>query len=151
MTYLTRHEPARATRRAFDRLLEDLLPSTPDADEPAAMWMPRLDLTETPGAFVARMDLPGIKPEDLRVDLQGHRLTVRGERTAETREQAEDVVRMERAFGTFFRALALPEHVLADAIEATFEDGVLTLRIPKAEARTPRRIEVQPARTLPLN
>jgi HSP20 family protein len=151
MTYLTRYEPFRAFRREFDRLFEDFLPALQEEEEPAAMWMPRLDLTETDDAFVARMDLPGLKHEDIQVDVENNRLTIRGERKVEKREEKEDVVRMERNYGTFFRALTLPDNVLADQIAATFEDGVLTLQIPKAEESKPRRIEVQPARALALN
>src|SRR5690606_12694760 len=151
MTHLTRYEPFRAFRRELDRLFDDILPTLRDEDEPAAMWMPRLDLTETPDAFVARMDLPGLKREEIQVDVQNNRLTVRGERKTETREEKEDVVRMERSFGTFFRAITLPTDVRWDDVEATFEDGVLTLTIPKAEETKPRRIEVQPARQLAMN
>lgn len=150
MNYLTRTEPFRTFRREFDRLFEDVLPTLQE-EEPAAMWMPRLDLTETNDAFVVRMDLPGLNNEDIRVDVQRNRLTVRGERTAETRDETENVVRMERTYGTFYRALTLPDNVLTDEIDATFENGVLTLRLPKAEESKPRRIEVQPARTLALN
>lgn len=150
MTYLTRTEPFRALQREFDRIFEDVLPTLRE-EEPAATWMPRLDLTETPDAFVARMDLPGLKYEDIQVNVQRNRLTVRGERTAETRDETENVVRMERNYGTFYRALTLPDNVLADEIEAVFEDGVLVLRLPKAEESKPRRIEVRPARALALN
>jgi HSP20 family protein len=150
MTHLTRYEPFRAVRREFDRLFEDLLPMLRE-EEPAAMWTPRLDLTETDGAFVARMDLPGLKREEIQVDVQNNRLTVRGERKFEQREEQENVVRMERSYGTFFRAFTLPENVLPDAIEAAFEDGVLTVQIPKAEEIKPHRIEVRPARQLALN
>jgi HSP20 family protein len=150
MNYLTRYEPFRVFRREFDRLFEDFLPALRE-EEPEAMWMPRLDLTETDGAFAARMDLPGLKREDIQVDVENNRLTVRGERKFEKREEKENVVRMERNYGTFFRAFALPENVFTDGIEATFEDGVLTVQIPKAEESKPHRIEVQPARQLTLN
>jgi HSP20 family protein len=143
MTYLTRYEPFRAVRREFDRLFEDLLPSL--QEENPAMWMPRLDLSETDGAFLARMDLPGLKPEDVHVDLQNNRLTVRGERKDEARTEDENTLRVERAYGSFLRTLTLPANVRPDDIEATFEDGVLTVRLPKTEESQPKRIEVHAA------
>ena len=150
MTHLTRYEPFRALRREFDRLFEDYLPTFQE-EEPTPMWMPRLDLTETTDYYVARMDLPGLKLEDLQVDVQNDRLTVRGERKFETKEEKEDVVRMERHYGTFFRTITLPDDVRWDDIEATFENGVLTVQIPKAEETKPHRIAVKPARELALN
>jgi HSP20 family protein len=146
-----RYEPLRAIRREFDRLFEDLLPAFQE-DGVAPMWTPRLDLTERDDAFVARMDLPGLKPEDVQVEVEDDRLTVRGERKQETTETREDAVRMERTYGSFFRAFTLPKTVLTDAVEATFHDGVLTLTLPKSPETQPRRIEVRPeAKELSMN
>jgi HSP20 family protein len=142
MTQLTRYEPFRVMRREFDRLFEDFLPALAD-DAPAPAWSPRFDLVEREDAFVARMDLPGLKPEDITVEMEDNRLVVRGERKLEEKTEKEDWVRMERSYGSFYRSFVLPRNVSADSIEAQFDAGVLTLTLPKTEEAKPRKIEVQ--------
>lgn len=150
MTAITRYEPFRAVRREFDRLFEDLLPALAE-EGPAPAWMPRFDLTETDDSFVARLDLPGLKPEDVTVEMEENRLIVRGERKQEFTEKKENAVRMERTFGTFFRSFTLPRNVNPDGIDAWFSGGVLTLTIPKAEESRPRKIEVHEGKELHMN
>jgi len=147
MTSLKRYEPFRMLRRDLDRLFEDLLPSIRD-DEAVPMWSPRVDLSETDAAIIARIDLPGMKPEDIQVDVQDYRLTVRGERKSETKEEDENFVHIERYFGSFYRTLALPENVVTDKVEAKFEDGVLVVNVPKAQQKKAKRIAVKPAAEL---
>jgi HSP20 family protein len=146
MSQITRYEPFRAMRREFDRLFEDFLPTLAE-DGPATAWMPRFDLVEREEDFVAKMDLPGLRPEDINVEMEDGRLVVRGERKQEERSEKENVVRMERVHGSFFRSFTLPRNVKPDEIEAAFTDGVLTLTIPKSEAARPRRIEVRQPQT----
>ena len=105
-------------------------------------WMPAMDLVETEDHFVLTADLPGLGEEDVNIEVEDRVLTVSGERKA-THESAKDGYhRVERAFGSFSRSLTLPEGVNAEAVEASFDRGVLEVRIPKPEERKPRKITI---------
>ena len=106
-------------------------------------WVPSMDLVETEDHFVLRADLPGLSEGDVAIELEDNVLTVAGERKAEHEEQKEGFYRMERAFGQFRRSLTLPEGVDAEKIAATFDKGVLEVRIPKPEEVKPKRVEIQ--------
>ena len=105
-------------------------------------WMPAMDLVETGDHFVLRADLPGMTESDVNIELEDTVLTVSGERRAEHEEQKEGYHRVERAFGSFSRMLTLPQGVDPESITASFDKGVLEIRIPKPEVRKPRRIEI---------
>jgi HSP20 family protein len=105
-------------------------------------WMPAMDLVETADHFVLRADLPGMSEGDVKIELEDTVLTVSGERRAEHEEEKEGYHRVERAFGSFSRTLTLPKGVDPEAISASFDKGVLEIRIPKPEVRKPRRIEI---------
>ena len=105
-------------------------------------WVPSMDLVETGDHFVLRADLPGLSEGDVAIELEDNVLTVSGERKTEHEEQKEGFYRMERSFGQFRRSLTLPEGVDAEKIAATFDKGVLEVRIPKPEERKPRRVEI---------
>ena len=105
-------------------------------------WVPSMDLVETEEHFVLRADLPGLTEEDVSIELEDNVLTVAGERKAEHEEKKEGFYRMERSFGHFRRSLTLPEGVDAEKIAATFDKGVLEVRIPKPEERKPRRVAI---------
>jgi len=114
----------------------------PSGDAPLRRWMPAMDLVETDEHFVLRADLPGLSEEDVKIELEDSVLTVSGERRAEHEQRKEGYHRVERAFGAFSRTLTLPEGVDGDAITASFDKGVLEVRIPKPEVRKPRRISI---------
>lgn len=118
-------------------------PTTAAANGALRRWMPAMDLIEAHEHYVLRADLPGMGEDDVRIELEGDRLTIAGERKAEHTERKDGYVRVERSFGTFQRTVALPEGVDADAITATFDRGVLEVRIPKPEQRRPRRVAIQ--------
>ena len=101
-----------------------------------------MDLTETEDAYFVHMDLPGLKKEDLEINFQEGSLSISGERRAEETEEQRKFVRVERAYGRFYRAFTLPQAINDAQIEAQFEDGVLNIRVPKAEEVKPRRIEI---------
>jgi HSP20 family protein len=111
-------------------------------------WMPAMDLVEVDDHFVLRADLPGLTEEDVTLEFDDGTLTVSGERKAEHESKAEGYYRVERAFGSFSRSLTLPEGVDPEAVTASFENGVLEVRIPKPEARKPRRIEIGGQKTI---
>jgi HSP20 family protein len=105
-------------------------------------WIPAMDLVETGEDFVLRADLPGLSESDVNIELEDNVLTISGERKSEHEERKEGVHRVERASGTFTRSLTLPEGVNPEAIKASFDRGVLEVRIPKPEQRKPRKVEI---------
>jgi len=105
-------------------------------------WIPAMDLVETDSDFVLRADLPGMSEDDVHIELEDNVLTVSGERKAEHEERKEGYYRVERSSGSFRRTLTLPEGVAPDAIKATFDRGVLEVRIPKPEQRKPRKVAI---------
>jgi HSP20 family protein len=105
-------------------------------------WIPAMDLVETEDDFVLRADLPGLSEQDVNIELEDHVLTVSGERKSEHEERKEGYYRVERASGAFSRSLTLPEGVNPEAIKASFDKGVLEVRIPKPEERKPRKVAI---------
>jgi HSP20 family protein len=105
-------------------------------------WAPAMDLMEVDDQLVLRADLPGLSEDDVRIEVRDNVLTVSGERKSEHEDKRNGYYRVERAFGRFGRSLTLPEGVDADKIEASFDKGVLEVRIPKPEARKPHRIAI---------
>lgn len=121
--------------RDFDRLLSDVTRT------PASVAMP-MDLYRTGDDFVAHIDLPGVDPASIDIDMDGATVTVRAERKPPVESEVQWLTR-ERAAGTFARQLTLGRGLATDRISASYSDGVLTLTIPVAEAAKPRKIEVQ--------
>ena len=105
-------------------------------------WIPAMDLVETQDNFVLKADLPGMSESDVNVELENNVLTISGERRTEHEEQHEGYYRLERATGSFSRALSLPEGIDADAVTAAFDNGVLTVRIPKPAQAKPRKVKI---------
>ena len=105
-------------------------------------WIPAMDLVETQDNFVLKADLPGMSESDVNVELENNVLTISGERKTEHEEQHEGYYRLERATGSFSRALSLPEGIDADAVTAAFDNGVLTVRIPKPAQAKPRKVKI---------
>jgi len=105
-------------------------------------WIPAMDLAETEGELVLRADLPGLAEEDVTVEIKDSVLTISGERKADDEEKNEGYDRVERSFGSFSRSLTLPRGIDADAVKAGFDRGVLEVRIPKPEERTPTRVQI---------
>jgi HSP20 family protein len=108
----------------------------------ARRWIPAMDLVETEDHLVLRADLPGIDEKDLEIEVKDGVLTVSGERKAEHEEKSEGFYRAERAFGHFSRSLSLPDGIDADQVNATFDRGVLEVKIPKPEETKPRRVQI---------
>ncbi len=105
-------------------------------------WVPAMDLVETDDHFVLRADLPGLDQGDVAIEVNDNVLTVSGERRHEHEAKKDGFYRLERGSGSFSRALTLPDGVDAEAIAASFDKGVLEVRVPKPEQRKPRRIEI---------
>jgi HSP20 family protein len=105
-------------------------------------WIPAMDVVETDDAFVLRADLPGMSENDVNIELEDNVLTISGERKSEHEQRNEGYYRVERASGAFSRSLTLPEGVSADGIQASFNSGVLEVRIPKPEQHKPRKVQI---------
>ena len=136
---LIRWEPARELRdmnRLFNSLFE------PSTGAVMRRWSPAMDLVETEDNYVLRADLPGVSEGDVKIELDDNVLTISGERKSAHKEAKEGYYRVERAYGSFSRRLTLPEGVDADSISASFDRGVLEVKVPKPEQRKPRRVEI---------
>jgi len=105
-------------------------------------WHPAMDLVETDEHFVLRADLPGVDENDVKVELEDNVLTISGERRHEHEAKRGGYFRIERATGSFARTLTLPDGVDPDAVQASFDKGVLEVRIPKPAERKPRRVAI---------
>jgi HSP20 family protein len=131
-------------RQAMDRLFEDSFVRPSRALEGLAeVAGPALDIYQKPDEIVVKAALPGVKAEDVNIDITGDTLTIRGESKAEQEVKREDYLYQERRYGAFSRSVVLPSGVKSDKAEATMEDGVLTLRIPKAEEVKSKAIKVK--------
>jgi HSP20 family protein len=107
------------------------------------IWSPQIEVFEREGQIIVRADLPGLKKEDVKIDIADDSLTIQGERRQEREEDREGFYRSERTYGSFYRTIRLPEGVNADEARASFRDGVLEISIPVPErAQRRRRIEI---------
>ena len=147
MTIVRRPSPfgeLMSLRSAMDHLFEDSFVRRPfAAGLDASAGLP-LDVTRTPDALVVEAALPGIKPEDVDVTVEDGTLSIRGEFRDERKEGEGETLVQEIRRGTVGRAISLPTGLEPDKATATFENGVLTLRIPKAESVKPRQIRISP-------
>jgi HSP20 family protein len=107
-------------------------------------WAPALDIAEGKDAYLVTVELPGVKLDDLEITLEDGLLTIQGERHVANDSSEEQFHRVERRSGAFRRSITLPTHVEADAVEASMEDGVLRILVPKAEEAKAKRIQVNP-------
>jgi HSP20 family protein len=111
-------------------------------ETPLQAWAPALDVHEDKDSFTIRVELPGMKREDIEVSLQNGALVIAGERQTETVKEDVAVHRQERCFGRFSRALTLPTAVAGNQVKAAYKDGILTVTLPKAEEARPKQITV---------
>jgi HSP20 family protein len=105
-------------------------------------WVPATDLVEEGEHYALRLDLPGVKDDDVKVELDDHVLTISGQRSSENEQRRDGYRRVERSFGSFSRSLRLPDGVDPEQIHASFERGVLEVTIPKPEQRKPHRVAI---------
>lgn len=111
----------------------------------SANWAPGIDVFEKDNRLVTRIDLPGMKKEDVKVEVTDGHLAISGERKGEAEEKKDNFYRCEREYGSFYRAVPLPEGVKLDDVKATFADGVLEVSVPlpaKVELKS-RKVEIQ--------
>jgi HSP20 family protein len=109
----------------------------------SSAWIPSCDVREDNDHLTITLDLPGVKPEDVKLSLENNVLTVRGERRQEAEQKDERWHRYERSYGSFERSFTLPSTVDPERVQATTDHGVLTIQIPKVERARPREIPVK--------
>jgi HSP20 family protein len=142
---IVRWEPLRelsSLQSEMNRLFNTVVDSPGGNGGTMRRWMPAMDLLEDGDHFVLRADLPGISEEDVAIELEDSTLTISGERKSEHSAEQGGYYRVERASGAFSRSLTLPKGVDPEAVTARFDRGVLEVRIPKPEARKPRKIAI---------
>jgi HSP20 family protein len=148
MSELIRWEPFRDMlnmRRDMDRLFDNFFaPFTEKSWDTPTTWGLAVDVSENEDAYTVRASLPGVKPDDIEVTLTENVLTIKGTASSETETEGEKYHLRERRYGSFGRTLTLPAPLKQEAIEASHENGVLTLRLPKAEETKPKRISIKP-------
>ena len=105
-------------------------------------YVPSVDISEDENSYLVSADVPGMKPEDIDIQVENNVLTIRGERKYETQGKQQGYRRVERHYGQFQRSFALPEGVNPDAIEANVANGMLTLRVPKPATALPKKVKI---------
>lgn len=105
-------------------------------------WAPEVDIYETENELVVKADLPDVNPEDLDIRVENNILTIRGERKFDKKVNEDNYLRIERSYGSFSRSFSLANSVKSEAIKADYQNGVLTLSIPKREEAKPKQIKV---------
>jgi HSP20 family protein len=134
----------------MDRLFDDFgfgrsfLPTFGGFDRGTFEWTPQTEVFVRNNQMVVRADLPGLTKDDVNVDLEENRITIRGERKSEHEENKKGIYRSERSYGSFYRTIPLPEGVDGDKAKASFNNGVLEITMPLPEKKqTGRKIEIE--------
>lgn len=127
--------------RLFDRFGEPAWPQMPTLAE----WEPTVDVSEDKDAVTVKAELPGVEQKDIAVSLQDGVLTIKGDKHAEKEEKGKQYHRVERSYGSFYRAMRLPSAVEAGKVTAAFKDGVVTITLPKAAEAKGTTIPVKAA------
>ncbi|MDD2317963.1 MAG: Hsp20/alpha crystallin family protein [Desulfobacterales bacterium] len=128
----------------INRLFNDVFPGkTAEGDDLSlGMWRPMVDICDTENAIVVTAELPGVKKEDISIEVKDNILTIKGERSVDSEVKEENYYRRERSFGSFQRSFSLPTEVNPESIKAGFKDGVLKIEVPKPEAKKPKQISI---------
>jgi len=125
-------------RDEVDRMFRDFY----DGTDKESTWLPSVDIVEENGKFVLTAELPGVKKEDVKINIQDNTLTIEGEKKSSKETKDENYSRSERFYGKFSRSFTLSSEIDADKIKADFEHGVLTINLPKTEKVKPRQITI---------
>ena len=132
---------ATTLQEQINRVLGDMVGRTSEESN-LTPWAPAVDIYETEHELVVKADLPEVDPQDLDIRVENNILTIRGERKFDNKVDEENYLRVERAYGSFSRSFSLANSVKSDAIKADYQNGVLTLSIPKREEAKPNQIKV---------
>jgi HSP20 family protein len=143
MAGLTRYEPFSLLTQLQRELEKAYEGNDTSGNIATAQWSPTVDIKEEPDRFVILADIPGVKPEDIDVNMEDGVLTIKGEKQSESKTEENGYKRVERTFGTFYRRFSLPDTADPEGITAKTKHGVLELVIPKREAAQPKKIKVE--------
>src|ERR671912_1571780 len=152
MATMTRWDPFQDLRSAQDEMAQMSpmlahalgLHGQPQGSDRATAWAPALDISERKDAYLVTVELPGVEADDLDITLEDGLLTIQGERHVAHDSSEQQFHRVERRYGAFRRSITLPAHVMAEGIQASADNGVLQILVPKMEEATPKRIQVRP-------
>jgi HSP20 family protein len=145
---LVRWTSAEPTQRMIDRwgrlnrMFDDTF-GLPAGEAHARAWVPAVDVAEDEKSYTLALELPGVRPSDVSIQVDGKRLLIQGEKKQQLEEKTDRVHRFERSFGSFQRVFVLPDTVDAERIDASSNDGVLTITLPKTERAKAREIPIR--------
>ena len=143
MNTISRWEPFRGLGTLQDqvnRIFEDSFARS--GETALANWSPAVDIYETENDLVVKADLPDLNEKDIDIQVENSTLTIHGERKFEQKVNKDNYLRVERAYGTFTRSFSLPNTVQTDGIRAEYQNGVLTVHMPKREESKPKQIKI---------
>jgi HSP20 family protein len=155
MATMTRWDPFQDLRSAQEEMAQlspmlahalGLHPQQGSGRATTMAWAPALDISERKDAYLVTVELPGVEADDLEITLEDGLLTIQGERYFAHDSSEQQFHRVERCYGAFRRSITLPAHVMAEGIEATVDNGVLQILVPKMEEATAKRVKVRPGR-----
>jgi HSP20 family protein len=141
---ITKWDPFRefsTLRNEMERVFDSMLGRYP-RDRVEGLWAPLVDVEETKDNIIARIELPGMKKEDIKVTLMNNILTISGERKHEAEEKGKTYYRIERTYGRFQRTIELPADVLSEKAKASYKDGILEMVVPKSEKAKEKEIAI---------
>ena len=131
-------------RREMNGLFDRFFDWSPFGEGPeGSVWRPALDVSETAKEVLVRAELPGMDPKEIDISLRDNVLTVRGERKQEKEEKDENYHRVEQSYGSFVRSFRLPSEVEPDKVDATYKDGILTIKLKKSAKTGQKKIEIK--------
>ena len=142
-TSLLRYQPFTELRRAVDSLFDERFFTPYQLFSPGQSKVTPIDIYQTENEMVIKASVPGVKPEEVDISIADNVLTIKGKTKAEEKIERKDYLYQEHRYGTFCRSVALPRGLKTNKAEANFEDGILTLTIPKAEEAKPKQIKVK--------
>lgn len=142
MPAVVRFDPFRDITSLRDEMNRLFSRTVGDGVSSGSAWTPAVDIFDTEEAIVLKAELPGLAAEDIDIEIDDNVLTLRGERRFQETVDEGRFYRLERAYGHFQRSVTLPQGVKADEISADFENGVLSVRVPKADEVKPRKIAI---------
>jgi len=152
MTTMTRFVPLRSPLQDVAELQHRLnsiftefaRPAVADAnDAPSSSFVPAVDIYEDTNGLVLKLEVPGVKPEDIDIRMENQSLTIKGERRFESEEKAENFHRIERRFGTFARSFTLPPTIDTESVAAAYDAGVLRISLAKKPEAQPKQVKVE--------
>jgi HSP20 family protein len=134
--------PFRTLRQEMDDLIERVSREW-DGNWPAVGFRPAADVSETDGTLEIKMDIPGVKPEEVSIEVTGNRIRISGERKTEKEEKGKTWHRVQRSSGQFCETMTLPCAIKEDQVHAEFHDGVLVVKLPKTEAAKTHKVKIK--------